>query len=54
MRLNTGKDQCAVRSGTPNATATRVGTTLYPLENGFLPGNPGARARGRAEITGGR
>lgn len=42
IRLNTGKDKCAVLSGTPNARATLVNTTTYLLENGFLPGSPGA------------
>ncbi|VWB15353.1 DUF3472 domain-containing protein [Burkholderia lata] len=42
IRLNTGKDKCAVLAGTPNARATLVNTSTYRLENGFLPGSPGA------------
>lgn len=42
IRVNTGMDKCAVLAGAPNARATLVNTTTYLLENGFLPGSPGA------------
>ncbi|MET3820185.1 hypothetical protein ACVK00_006649 [Burkholderia sp. PvR073] len=42
IRLNTGKDKCAALTGTPNARATLVNTSTYLIENGFLPGSPGA------------
>ncbi|WP_175693310.1 DUF3472 domain-containing protein [Burkholderia ambifaria] len=42
IRLNTGKDKCAALAGTPNARATLVNTSTYLIENGLLPGSPGA------------
>ncbi|KVT09772.1 ATP synthase F0F1 [Burkholderia sp. MSMB1078WGS] len=42
VRLGGGKDKCAVAVGTPNARSTLVNTATYLIENGFLPGSPGA------------
>jgi len=42
VRLTAGQDSCAVTAGMPNARSTLINTSTYLLENGFLPGSPGA------------